>query len=124
MAHGTGKYLERVYKADIEKEHIKMYTSRVYNYYFEPYSDSYEPDCEALDDFEIELYKIETKKEVETKHGKWGDMTTTITRKKVVDKLEIRIKDKNVANYIWYLVKYDVADFEQIKEMIETNKFK
>ena len=53
MAHGTGLYLNRIYKADLKKQEYVVVVHRTYNYYYEPMSDCYEPSCEALDEYDI-----------------------------------------------------------------------
>ena len=57
MAHGTGIYMTRNYKADLRTDEYAAWFTRERNYYYEPMSDSYEPTYEELDGCEVTVAK-------------------------------------------------------------------
>ena len=53
--HGTGKYWNRIYKADLEKDEFAVIVFRLFEYEYEQMSDSVEPTSMACDKYKIEV---------------------------------------------------------------------
>lgn len=104
MAHGTGYYMERVYKADIMKKAYCVMVARKFYYYYEQMSDCVEPTREALDEYDIRV--------CEWREDRHGDM--------VADFLSTNIRTGDIgteeAKKIWWNLKNREIPFETVKE--------
>lgn len=103
--HGTGLYLKRIYAADLQKEEYAVIFSRVYNYFYPTMSDCYEPSCEALDEYQVEI--IKWRKDPHTKNGKVADHLSETIR--------ITSINKDIANKVYWNLKHRDLTFEEVK---------
>lgn len=111
----------RQYHAEVRTDTLHVIFYRLYTDSRDIMCDSLKPQWEPLDKFIITIRELATTHFSEPlPSGKgvatWDDVQQT-------DELEFRTSSKQVANYIWYLAKHG-ADFDTIKEMHETQKFR
>ena len=104
MAHGTGYYMERIYKADIETEEYAVIFCEERHYYHEQMSDCYEPTWEKTGKYEVTV--------MAWRKNRWGNQ--------VADCLSQNIQtgeiDKETANKIWWNLKNRNMNFETVKQ--------
>lgn len=104
MAHGTGLYWIRNYKADLKTKEYAAIFSQTRNYYFEPMSDCIEPTWENLDEYEVTVLKW--------RKDRWGHM--------VADHLSEGYRtgtiNKDEANKIWWNIKNRSISFRECRE--------
>lgn len=110
MGWATSTY-KRVYKADVNRDDLKMYFQRLYYDGRDEMSDCLQPSWEPEDKFIITI--VSTKSWEEVTH--YEDMILTRTRVKELDRLVFNTTSKEVANYLWYLAAKMGASYEQIK---------
>lgn len=112
MAHGTGYYWIRDYKADLQKDEYAVMCFRLRYYYYEDMSDCYEPTYVNENEWRIDVVK-------------WRD---DFYRKgsKVADHLcesvEMHVTTKDEANKIWWNLKTRNIRFDDVKNEFEKMK--
>lgn len=107
MAHGTGYYWNRVYKADIKNDEYAVIFFRTYYYYHPQMSDCYEPDYEALDDYKVSVIKW--------RKDRWGNEVADC----ISESVESGTISKDEANKIWWNLKNNNISFERVKEYFD-----
>ena len=112
MAHRTGLYSERQYKADIRKEEYAVIFFRTCKYYYPQMSDSVEPSYELLDEYKVEVLKW--RKDIHTTNSKVADHLS--------ETLSTGTIDKDTANKIYWNLKNRNLTFEQVRKCFELLK--
>lgn len=110
----------RVYKADVVRDDIEVVFMRLYEDRRHIMSDALNKNWIPVDKFIIYIWK---KKRWET-HETYGDCERTTYHTERVGELEVRTKDKRLANWIWYLAKKRGYTFEQFSEMDKEGMFR
>ena len=103
MAHGTGLYWNRIYKADIRKKDYVVFVRRTYNYYYEQMSDCYEPSCEALDEYDVCVTCW--------RKDRYGDLVAD----DISDNIRTGKVDAETAKKIWWALKNRDIPFAEVR---------
>lgn len=104
MAHGTGHYRIPLTDKDIviENHLIRFYQTK--SYYYEPMSDSYEPNAEWLDEYMVSINQLYPSKRFGYRFGE--------------DIVNVH-GDKNMANMIWYNLTHRQMSAEEVIEALK-----
>ena len=111
----------RQYRADVIRDDLQVVFLRLYTDVRDVMSDSPEPDWMAVDDFIIKITGLNTVQEIvrdEELHA-----TLTRTKSEKTGEIEIRTREKQAANWIWWLAQKKGLSFEELKAMVEKKKF-
>lgn len=106
MSHSTGLEWKKNYKVSFENDEYVVSFFRLYDYYYEPMSDSYEPTCEALDEYEVTVTKW--RDDFHNKNFKVADHLSESARTGSID--------KDTANMIYWNLKNRNISFETCKK--------
>ena len=104
MAHGIGRYWERLWDRDIKNDEYAVLFFRLKNYYFEPMSDSYEPSSEWEDEYRVSVIKWR-----DDHHG--GRVADHVS-----ESVEFNDLDAKGANYYWWNFKNRKISWAEVKK--------
>lgn len=103
MAHGTGDYLVRIHKADIETDEYLVAFTRTRHYYYDQMSDSYEPTYYDTEEYEATIMKWH--------RDRWGWLVADC----LSDGYRTGVITKDEANKIWWNLKNRNISFEECR---------
>lgn len=97
MAHGTGKYMNRVWEADLLKDEYIVIVYREVRY-FDPYmSDSLEPDWEETGKYEIMVIKWRKDRYGHTVTDRFSDCAQTgLIDRQTARMIYRNLRDRNI----------------------------
>ena len=107
--------------ADVYKDDLAVTFCRRYKDARDEMCDCVKPQWEPVDDFIIRIYERHS---FTTSHTCGGAEYTTYHIEETGNIMEIRTKDKRLANWVWYLAKKRGYTFGQFKAMDEEGVFK
>ena len=110
MAHGTGYYWNRLYKADIKNDEYAVVFAGLCYYYYEDMSDCYEPTYEWQDEYKVLVMKW--------RKDRYGHLVAD----DLSESVEVGDLTKDEANKVWWNLKNRKIRFEDVKKELEKMK--